>query len=73
MKLKHLLLGIAFIGCCGLFLTSCERDEMGVGSTGGGPNSGGQDPDSMARSIHDSSTNEVNDTISLTTPVFEND
>lgn len=72
MKLKHLLFGIAFIGCCGLFLTSCE-DEMDSGHTVGGPNSGGQDPDSMARSIHDSSTNEVNDTIFLTTPVFEND
>ncbi len=72
MKLKHFLLGIALIGCCGLFLTSCE-DEMGVGSTAGGSNSGGQDPDSMARSIDDPSTNEVNDTIFITTPVFEND
>lgn len=72
MKLKHLLLGITLIGCCGLFLTSCE-DEMGLGSTRGGPNSGGEDPDSMTRSIHDYSTNEVNDTIFLATPVFEND
>lgn len=34
MKLKHLLLGIALISCCGLFLTSCE-DEMGLGGSAG--------------------------------------
>ena len=34
MKLKHFLLGIALIGCCGLFLTSCEV-EMGVGGSAG--------------------------------------
>lgn len=34
MKLKHLLLGIALISCCGIFLTSCE-DEMGLGGSAG--------------------------------------
>ncbi|QIK54106.1 hypothetical protein G7051_07065 [Dysgonomonas sp. HDW5B] len=63
MKLKHFLLGIALIGCCGLFLTSCE-DEMDSGHT-----VGGKDPDSMNRSTQ----NEVNDTIFITTPIFEND
>ena len=56
MKFKHLLLGIALAGCCGLFLTSCE-DEMDKGGTGGG--TGMQDANTITRSTLPQEENEI--------------